>query len=220
MVKVRKKSNLNCDCCQPNISVNGDGTNSNVNVNTDNQTVNPVINPNNPENTNVDVNGDSTNVDVDTSSKETCPCKPDINVDAPCNSDVSIAGKENVDYNKVIHKPSINDVILKGNKTSEELGLVGIEELDKLGTELNINYTKLELKNIKGEVISEVPRTFIFEQGRASKEWVIEHDLDKYPSVTVVDSSGNIVEVSVEYITRNKVILKMNAMFSGKAFLN
>ena len=73
---------------------------------------------------------------------------------------------------------------------------------------------------MNGDVISEVPRTFIFEQGRASNEWVVIHNLNKYPSVVVVDSAGTEVESDVEYNTRNKITIRLNASFSGKAFLN
>jgi len=62
--------------------------------------------------------------------------------------------------------------------------------------------------------------TFIFEQGIASDEWVIEHNLNKYPSVTVVDSADNTVIGYVTYDNENTITIKFNAAFKGKAYLN
>lgn len=62
--------------------------------------------------------------------------------------------------------------------------------------------------------------TYIFEQGIASDEWIIEHNLDKYPSVTVVDSADNTVIGYVTYDNENTITIKFNAAFKGKAYLN
>jgi hypothetical protein len=50
--------------------------------------------------------------------------------------------------------------------------------------------------------------------------WVINHPLDKYPSVSVVDSSGQEVICTVDYIDTQTINLTFNAAFSGQAFLN
>ena len=63
-------------------------------------------------------------------------------------------------------------------------------------------------------------KTFTFAQATASDTWVIHHGLNKYPSVTVVDSGDNVVLGAVEYIDLNNCICRFNAPFSGKAYLN
>lgn len=63
-------------------------------------------------------------------------------------------------------------------------------------------------------------KTFTFAQAIASREWTIQHGLNKYPSVTVVDSGDNIVLGDVEYIDLNNCVCRFNAPFSGKAYLN
>lgn len=60
----------------------------------------------------------------------------------------------------------------------------------------------------------------IHEQIKASKTWVISHTLDKYPSISVVDSSGNQVTGSPKYIDKNNVVIEFTSEFSGKAYLN
>lgn len=61
---------------------------------------------------------------------------------------------------------------------------------------------------------------FEYTQATPSSTWEIEHNLGKEPSVSVVDSAGNIVEGDYNYVNTNKVILSFSSAFSGKAYLN
>ena len=61
---------------------------------------------------------------------------------------------------------------------------------------------------------------FVFEQGVASEVWEVNHKLNKFPSVTVVDTAENIVDGSVEYIDYDNVIIRFNGAFKGKAYFN
>ena len=61
---------------------------------------------------------------------------------------------------------------------------------------------------------------YIHEQGVASAVWHIEHNLDRYPSVTIVDSAENVVVGYITYIDRNNVEVNFNGAFKGKAYLN
>lgn len=62
--------------------------------------------------------------------------------------------------------------------------------------------------------------TFTYEQGVASDNWVIEHNLGRNPSVTIVDSSGNVFYPAVQYIDLNTLVVTMNGATTGKAYLN
>lgn len=62
--------------------------------------------------------------------------------------------------------------------------------------------------------------TFVFENQNASGDWVITHNLNRYPSVTVVDTGGNEIIGDVKYSNSNEIIITFNGVFSGKAFLN
>lgn len=66
----------------------------------------------------------------------------------------------------------------------------------------------------------EPPPTFIYEQAVAADEWVVTHNLSKYPSVTVVDSANSVVIGDVFFVSNSQVILEFDAPFAGKAFLN
>lgn len=50
--------------------------------------------------------------------------------------------------------------------------------------------------------------------------WNINHNLDKYPSVTVVDSAETVVYGEIEYIDKNNLKIIFSAEFAGKAYLN
>lgn len=62
--------------------------------------------------------------------------------------------------------------------------------------------------------------TYIHDQMSSSDTWTINHNLDKYPSVSVVDSAGSLVIGDVQYISRNALIATFIGEFSGKAYLN
>lgn len=62
--------------------------------------------------------------------------------------------------------------------------------------------------------------TYVFEQGEAATTWYITHNLNKYPSVTVVDSAGTTIDCTVIYINSSECELRFNAAFKGTAYLN
>lgn len=60
----------------------------------------------------------------------------------------------------------------------------------------------------------------IHNQSSASAQWTITHNLGKYPSVSVVDTSDAEVIGEVEYLSDTQLTVKFSAPFSGKAYLN
>jgi hypothetical protein len=65
-----------------------------------------------------------------------------------------------------------------------------------------------------------VDKHFTFIQGVASATWIVNHNLDKKPSVTVVDTGDNEVWGCVQHIDENNLIITFSAAFTGKAYLN
>lgn len=63
-------------------------------------------------------------------------------------------------------------------------------------------------------------KSFEFTQATAASIWNIKHNMNKYPSVSIVDSGGNIIYGDVEYIDLNNCVCHFSAPFSGKAYLN
>ena len=62
--------------------------------------------------------------------------------------------------------------------------------------------------------------TFEFVQSVASSVWTIDHPLGKFPSVTILDSSGDEIEGDVRYVSPTRVTVTFSAAFGGRAFLN
>lgn len=63
-------------------------------------------------------------------------------------------------------------------------------------------------------------KTYLHHQTIASDTWVIVHNLNKYPSVAVIDSAGNEVIGEISYDDKNQVTLKFEGGFKGVATLN
>ena len=61
---------------------------------------------------------------------------------------------------------------------------------------------------------------FAHTQGVSSNSWTIVHNLNFYPNVTVIDSSGTVVEGEILYISTNSLIVTFSGAFSGKAYLS
>ena len=61
---------------------------------------------------------------------------------------------------------------------------------------------------------------YIHDQIMSSSNWSITHNLNKYPSVVVVDSAGSMVVGDITFITPNQITISFTGAFSGKAYLN
>lgn len=99
-------------------------------------------------------------------------------------------------------------------RTSADQNLIDVTKVDKVeGKGLSTNdYTD--------EDKAKATETYIHEQQVASKRWVISHPLEKFPSVTVIDTAGTVVVGDVEYVLNSLIIITFSAEFSGKVFLN
>ena len=62
--------------------------------------------------------------------------------------------------------------------------------------------------------------TFTFTQGVPANTWNITHNLNKFPSITVIDTGNTVVTGEYTYIDTNNVTLTFSAAFAGKAYLN
>lgn len=62
--------------------------------------------------------------------------------------------------------------------------------------------------------------TYIHDQAIAASVWTINHNLDKYPSIIVVDTGGSVVSGKYTYTDENTLVAEFNAAFKGTAYLN
>lgn len=94
--------------------------------------------------------------------------------------------------------------------------------------ETNAYSLQIKESGFKNDFIIEVPdeeeetddKHFIYHQRVASNVWVVEHNLNKYPSVTTVDSAGTIIIGQVIYVDPNTIVVTFNIKLTGTVFLN
>ena len=75
-------------------------------------------------------------------------------------------------------------------------------------------------KVIKSYVDTRSDKNYVHTQITASNNWIITHNLNKYPAITIVDSGGTVVIGEIEYVNLNLVYARFNGIFSGKAYCN
>lgn len=61
---------------------------------------------------------------------------------------------------------------------------------------------------------------YIFNQLSPLTTWNIVHNLNKYPSVTIVDSADSVVIGNITYINPNILTVSFSSGFAGTAYLN
>lgn len=64
-----------------------------------------------------------------------------------------------------------------------------------------------------------IPST-IYQQTNSSNVWTIAHNLNRFPSVIVVDSAGSKVEGDIDYIDANNVRVTFGNAFAGTVYLS
>lgn len=84
-------------------------------------------------------------------------------------------------------------------------------ELEEHTQNIDVHLTPLDRNRIQG---------YSHYQPSVSNTWDIVHGLNKYPSVTIVDSGGNTVVGDVRYVSLNEVQVTFTSAFSGTAYLN
>lgn len=116
-------------------------------------------------------------------------------------------------------KVGSKDVKIKGDlggvpsATTERRGIIRIAT-DEEVIEGNDNTTAITPHTLK------LATHYTHIQGVASDTWIINHNLNKKPSITIVDSAGNVVEGAEKYIDENTIEIYFNGAFKGEAYLN
>lgn len=98
------------------------------------------------------------------------------------------------------------------------------EYVDKTDAVLSERIAALELGGggggTGGGTTGEGDKYYYHTQAATAEEWVIEHNLGKYPAVTVVSSAGEEIYCDKTFVSINKVVLNFGTPISGAAFLN
>ena len=70
------------------------------------------------------------------------------------------------------------------------------------------------------DALSDTDKHYAHTQSVASVTWSVSHNLNKYPSVTVVLSTGQKGYGDVTYVDENNLTITFSGAESGKAYMN
>ena len=121
-----------------------------------------------------------------------------------------------------------------------ELGATGVDSVRGLDTEfidmtpttpqtgnvevtasLSATGTPDNTKFLRGDnAWARANETYTFAQASASATWTVQHNLDKFPSVTMVLSTGQKGYGDIVYIDENNLTITFASAESGKAYMN
>jgi hypothetical protein len=121
----------------------------------------------------------------------------------------------------------------------DDLNNFGIYKLDSLTQDVtetdfyNANFTfigsngNLDSEKYYGLIIypggsaeAEGDKNFVFTQASASATWNVQHNLNKFPSCTMVLSTGQQGYGDVTFIDENNLTITFASAESGKAYMN
>jgi len=122
------------------------------------------------------------------------------------------------------------DIVIQDVRSLGRYGVYKLNSLNLIGGsvyEMDLTYVTgsstiqaLQYYSIQIDDIEGFDSHFEFTQGVPATTWNITHDLNKFPSITVVDTANTTVVGSYEYTSKNTVTLNFSAPFAGKAYLN
>ena len=124
---------------------------------------------------------------------------------------------ENGVDNKTYMTPLRTKQAIQANKSG---GGSGTSNYNDLENKPKINNVTLEGNKTSSELGLTGDKHFTYIKSTPDSVWEITHDLDKYPSVTVVDSAGSVVMGDITYTSKSALTVTFSAAFSGKAYLN
>jgi len=91
----------------------------------------------------------------------------------------------------------------------------------ELTASLSATGTPDNTKFLRGDnVWARANETYTFAQASASVVWTVQHNLDKFPSVTMVLSTGQKGYGDIVYIDENNLTITFASAESGKAYMN
>jgi hypothetical protein len=142
-------------------------------------------------------------------------------------SSVDVSGQNTVEFMEYLVG---NNILISEQNNISLFGHFTIDSYTLNGTVYTLNLTNLfgngvlDLDKFYDFAVftlsSQGAPTFVFNQNTVATTWNIQHNLGKFPSVSVINNNNVIINGEVTYIDNNNVQLNFSAGFSGKAYLN
>jgi len=117
-------------------------------------------------------------------------------------------------YFEIKHIPVNRSLNIVGGDTSYDPSALTL--LQNLYASLEARVTAAESDIAMLEYVNH----YVHEQMVSSATWVITHNMNKFPSVQVVNNFNEIVIGDITFDTVNQITLTFSGAFSGKAYLN
>lgn len=133
-------------------------------------------------------------------------------LEAKCN--IYAYGKLTPLYSDIVYNNAISTAspyVLKSTLLDLGPGLVGSFDFSQPSViiDLDIAYIKEQVRDY-----------YLHNQQTASASWVVIHNMNKYPSVSIVDTANDIIMGEIKYNSLNQLTITFTADISGKAYLN
>lgn len=112
-----------------------------------------------------------------------------------------------------------NKTINADNNNISNLGMNNLKS-DLVRTSVRDIDTATNEKLVTERAVALAVNTYVHDQALSSDTWIVNHNLNRYPSVVVVDSAGTQFIVQIEYNSRNQLTIYINGATTGKAYLN
>ena len=143
-------------------------------------------------------------------------------------SSVDVSGQNTVQFMKYLVG---NNILISEQNAISNFGHYTIDSYTLNGTAYTLNLTNLfgngvlELRQVLRLcgiyfIFARCTNIRVFTQGAPAKVWNIQHNLGKFPSVSVINNNNVVINGEVTYIDNNNVQLNFSAGFTGKAYLN
>ena len=142
-------------------------------------------------------------------------------------SGVDVSGQNTVQFLQYLVS---NNILISEQNAISNFGHFTIDSYTVAGATATLNLTNLfgngnlDLNKFYDFAVftlsSQGTPTFIFTQGVPATVWNIQHNLGKFPSVSVINNNNIVINGEVTYIDNNNVQLNFSAGFTGKAYLN
>lgn len=97
---------------------------------------------------------------------------------------------------------------------------IGLTHIDSSGSLVNGKDYLISLLQADSIIPIQGDKNFVYTQNVASSTWVVTHNLNKYCSVSIVDSAGTIVFGDIIYNNLNQCTISFTSQFSGQVFCN
>ena len=141
-------------------------------------------------------------------------------------SGVDVSGQNTVQFMEYLVG---NNILISEQNAISLFGHFTIDSYTLNGTAYTLNLTNIggngnldinKFYDFAVFTLSSPDKTFEFDQGQPALVWTIQHNLNKFPSVSVVDTANTVVNSQVNYIDKNNITINNTAQFAGKAYLN